>query len=76
MKELEYWGIPDKKCLNDLKELFAKEPANSDVSPLIRQKWKQLGPFDFVKYDHWMKYYFSSEFPITKETAKHCDKFG
>ena len=73
---MEYWEIPDKKCVNDLKDLFASTPAKSDVSPILQSKWKELGPFDFEKYRYWMKCYFSSNFPITKETTTHCDKFG
>jgi len=36
LKELEYWEIPDKKCMNDLKELFSKQPAHTDVSPILK----------------------------------------
>jgi hypothetical protein len=35
LKELEYWEIPDKKCMNDLKDLFDTVPMNSDVSPIL-----------------------------------------
>ena len=47
LKELEYWEILDKKCINDLKELFDFVPPNSEVSPILLSKWKELGPFDF-----------------------------